>query len=179
MKIIRLSSCTDPCDGMMLIADSAWHPDRRPYFVPDFEAVCELRVAVRISRLGKAISPKFAHRYYDSVTVVWLTTPLDPALDTPAMAAADDTVVTGANIACDSLPLRMHIDAPAPMDVTVAPDSAEIDLMLSKLSRRITFKTGDLIILPEPLARFTPCAGKSCHVTAPGHEQPIIEFNIK
>ena len=52
-------------------ADSALLKPGRPFFVPehlgriDYEA----EIVVRICRLGKNISERFAHRYYDAVTV--------------------------------------------------------------------------------------------------------------
>ena len=51
--------------------DSAILKDGKPFFVPDFshEVHYETEVVVRICRLGKNIAPRFAHRYYDAVTV--------------------------------------------------------------------------------------------------------------
>lgn len=52
-------------------ADSALLKDRKPFFVPDWcERVdFEAELVVRICRLGKCIPERFAHRYYDAVTV--------------------------------------------------------------------------------------------------------------
>lgn len=51
--------------------DSAILKDGKPFFIPDFsnEVHYETEVVVRICRLGKNIAPRFAHRYYDAVTV--------------------------------------------------------------------------------------------------------------
>lgn len=51
--------------------DSSILVPRRPFFIPDFseDVHHELELVVRINRLGKHISPKFAHKYYDEVTV--------------------------------------------------------------------------------------------------------------
>ena len=51
--------------------DSAILKDGKPFFIPDFsnEIHYETEVVVRICRLGKNIAPRFAHRYYDAVTV--------------------------------------------------------------------------------------------------------------
>lgn len=40
-----------------------------PYFVPDFDFRFEARpaIAIRIGKLGKSISPRFAHRYVDGI----------------------------------------------------------------------------------------------------------------
>lgn len=51
--------------------DSALLKDNKPFFIPDFSENIhhELEIVVRINRLGKNISERFAHRYYDEVTV--------------------------------------------------------------------------------------------------------------
>ena len=51
--------------------DSALLKDSKPFFIPDFseQTDYETELVVRINRLGKNISERFAHRYYDAVTV--------------------------------------------------------------------------------------------------------------
>lgn len=52
-------------------ADSALLKNGKPFFIPDFMGRIdyEAELVVRICRLGKGIPEKFAHRYYDAVTV--------------------------------------------------------------------------------------------------------------
>ena len=52
-------------------SDSALLKNHKPFFLPDWtERVdYEAQLVVRISRLGKGIPERFAHRYYDAVTV--------------------------------------------------------------------------------------------------------------
>ena len=56
---------------IFLKPDSAILKDGKPFFLPDFteEVHYEAELVVRICRLGKNIAPRFAHRYYDAVTV--------------------------------------------------------------------------------------------------------------
>lgn len=51
--------------------DSALLKDGKPFFIPDFseQVDYETELVVRINRLGKNIAERFAHRYYDVVTV--------------------------------------------------------------------------------------------------------------
>ena len=51
--------------------DSAILQSNKPFFIPEFtqEVHHELEVVVKINRVGKHIQKKFAHKYYDSVTV--------------------------------------------------------------------------------------------------------------
>ena len=52
-------------------ADSALLKNGKPFFIPDFMGRIdyEAELVVRICRLGKGIPERFAHRYYDAVTV--------------------------------------------------------------------------------------------------------------
>ena len=56
---------------IFLKPDSALLKDGKPFFIPDFsqEVHYEAELVVRICRLGKNIAERFAHRYYDAVTV--------------------------------------------------------------------------------------------------------------
>lgn len=60
---------TDPV--LFLKPDSALLKDNKPFYIPDFsnEIHYEAEIVVRINRLGKNIAERFAHRYYDEVTV--------------------------------------------------------------------------------------------------------------
>lgn len=51
--------------------DSALVTRGRPFFIPDYTQECEYEaeLVVRICRMGRSISQRFAHRYYDAVTV--------------------------------------------------------------------------------------------------------------
>ena len=55
--------------------DSALLKDSKPFFIPDFsrQVDYETELVVRINRLGKNIAERFAHRYYDAVTVRHVT----------------------------------------------------------------------------------------------------------
>ncbi|NLO70668.1 MAG: fumarylacetoacetate hydrolase family protein [Porphyromonadaceae bacterium] len=50
-------------------ADTSALRDNKPFFLPGFsdEIHYETELLVKINRIGKNISPKFAHRYYDEI----------------------------------------------------------------------------------------------------------------
>ena len=52
-------------------ADSALLHNHKPFFIPDWSSRVdyEAELVVRICRLGKSIPERFAHRYYDALTV--------------------------------------------------------------------------------------------------------------
>ena len=56
---------------VFLKPDSAILKDNKPFFIPDFAKSFEYEgeLVFHINRLGKNISERFAHRYYDAVTV--------------------------------------------------------------------------------------------------------------
>jgi 2-keto-4-pentenoate hydratase/2-oxohepta-3-ene-1,7-dioic acid hydratase in catechol pathway len=49
--------------------DSAILPKKMPFFIPSFsdDVHYEVEVLVKINKVGKHISPKFAHKYYDEI----------------------------------------------------------------------------------------------------------------
>ena len=55
---------------IFLKPDSAILPKDHPFFIPEFsnDITLEVELAVRICRLGKYISARFAHKYYDAYT---------------------------------------------------------------------------------------------------------------
>lgn len=56
---------------IFLKADSSLLKERKPFFLPDHlgQIDYETEIVVRINRVGKTIAQKFAHRYYDALTV--------------------------------------------------------------------------------------------------------------
>lgn len=87
-----------------IIPDSAIGRDSQPWFLPDFGSNWHgyEAVAVRISRLGKGILPKFADRYVDAYTTLWVA----EADDCHGIDYMDGRVMTGKWLpieSCDSL----------------------------------------------------------------------------
>jgi 2-keto-4-pentenoate hydratase/2-oxohepta-3-ene-1,7-dioic acid hydratase in catechol pathway len=56
---------------IFLKPDSALLKKNKPFFIPDFSKNLqfEAEVVLRISKLGKGIESRYAHRYYDALTV--------------------------------------------------------------------------------------------------------------
>src|SRR5665648_350654 len=56
---------------IFLKPDSALLKKNKPFFLPDFsvDLQFEAEVVLRVSKLGKGISPRFAGRYYDALTI--------------------------------------------------------------------------------------------------------------
>lgn len=157
MKLLLLDSLY-PSVSVRLVADSAWRPDRRPLFVPEGAAgvSLELRTAVRISRLGKCLSPRWASRYYDA----WAQAAVRADLH-GEYVMADDAVVLG--------PWQ-------PLD-GAAIDTAALDATLAALSEGVTFKTGDVLLLPPDAPAMTYTAPHTVAIDREGHT--VLTFNIR
>lgn len=68
MKIIGFSQIGTEVQ-MVLKGDSSLLVNRKPFFIPDWSSDVRMTpcVVLRVSRLGKHVSDRFASRYYDAV----------------------------------------------------------------------------------------------------------------
>lgn len=148
---------------IFLKPDSALLKDGKPFFVPDWARRFdyEAELVVRICRLGKGIPVRFAHRYWDAVTVGIDFT----ARDTQEKARHEGmpwTICKGFDgsaaigffsplTSCPS-PLLFHLDKNG--ETVQRGDSSEmlfsVDEIISYLSRFFTLRTGDLIYTGTP-----------------------------
>lgn len=170
MKILRIDSAAPV--AATLIADSARRPDRRPFFLPEDGATerIALRTALRIDRLGKCISPQFASRYIGAATVVAL--PEGPAF-TPY---TDDALIQGRWVDLPAPGAILTVEGGAPQEWLI--DAAQAAQYVAELSRNATFKTGDIIILPDDIAVISPAPGLRVTAASGGDPQPILDFTI-
>lgn len=136
-----------------VIPDSAIGRDSQPWFLPDFGTDWRgyEAVAVRISRLGKGIAPKFADRYVDAITTLWVA----EADNVAAIDFMDGRVVTG-----KWLPLEP--------DANISQHLA----MIVEVSKYATLKNGDIIAIAIPNSENAINVGK--HIS-----NPYLNFNIK
>lgn len=170
MKILIIDSYDTPRRGLRLVADSAWRPDRRPLFVPEGadSLSAQIRPAVRVSRLGKNISPDFASRYYDAWTLVSVQD-----FGQAEALTADDSVVIGRWQPLDLLPCSgTCCGVPASLDIP----ASDLSGAIAELSRGMTFKTGDVLVLPVVLAAQEFHAPAAFEADIAG---PVLSFNIR
>lgn len=150
-------------------ADSSLLKDGKPFFVPDWaERVdYEAELVVRISRLGKGIPERFAHRYYDAVTVGvdftardWQEKARRNGLPWEISKGFDGSAVIGE---WQSLPLstdgekdiqnlnfRLDINGETVQEGCTADMFYRVDELIAYLSRFFTLKTGDLLFTGTP-----------------------------
>ncbi len=90
-----------------LMVDSSVVLPGRPLFLPPVaeQYDIELLPAVKISRLGKNIAPKFARRYYDTFSLLVRVVPHGVGLSTSLLVAFDSSVAEGIFIPFPSDPV--------------------------------------------------------------------------
>lgn len=115
---------------LRVLPDSALGRNRQPWFVPDFgdNWRASTAMAVRIGRLGKGVRLKFARRYFDAMTLLWV-----PETDGVECAVLD--CMDGAAVPGEWLPI--------PDDA----DLNEFERMLERVTRFCTVKTGDILCI--------------------------------
>ena len=148
-------------------ADSSLLKDRKPFFIPDELGTIEYEaeVVVRVCRLGKSISERFASRYYDAVTVGIDFTARDllkklsqQGLPWDMSKSFDGAAVIGEWVSKDKFldvqRLRFHLDVNGEtMQEGCTSDMIyKMDEIISYVSRFFTLKTGDLIYTGCPVS---------------------------
>jgi len=177
---------------VFLKPDSSILRNNKPFFLPDFsfDIHYEVEVVIKISKLGKGISAKFAPRYFDEVTL---------GIDITARDLQSRQAKAG-------MPWEISkcFDGAAPLGrffpVSGIKDMADIDLRLEindkvvqkgntsdmifdfneiveYVSKFFTLKTGDLIFTGTP-----PGVGqlnKNDNLVAYLNDEPLLDFLIK
>ena len=151
-------------------ADSALLKNGKPFFVPDFMGRIdyEAELVVRICRLGKGIPERFAHRYYDAVTVGVDFTAREVQkkakdLGRPWTIAKgfDGSAVIGDWVDLDNnekqrrdvQDLHFHLDINGKTVQTGFSGDMlyKVDELIAYISRFFTLKTGDLLYTGTPV----------------------------
>ena len=173
-------------------ADSALLKDHKPFFIPDFMGRIdyEAELVIRICRLGKNIPQRFAHRYYDAVTVgIDFTArdvqqqlrekglPWDLSKSFDGAAAIGEWV--GKDKFLDVQALRFHLDinGQTVQEGCTADMVFGIDEIVAYISQYFTLKTGDVIFTGTP-AGVGPVHIDD-HLEGYVEERKVLEFNCK
>ena len=150
-------------------ADSSLLKDRKPFFIPDELGTIEYEaeIVVRVCRLGKSISERFASRYYDAVTVGIDFTARDllrklsqQGLPWDMSKSFDGAAVLGEWVSKDKFldiqRLRFHLDVNGETKQEGCTNDMiyKVDEIISYISRFFTLKTGDLIYTGCPTSGF-------------------------
>ena len=145
--------------------DSAVLKNGKPFFIPDFssEIHYETEVVVKMNRLGKNIEERFAHRYYDEITIGIDFTARDlqqslrqKGLPWEICKGFDGAATIGDFISLNeaetiqSLDFRLDIDGKTVQKGDTSEMLFSVDRIIEYISRFVTLKTGDLIFTGTP-----------------------------
>ena len=173
-------------------ADSALLTRGKPFFVPDDMGRIdyEAEVVVRICRLGKNIPTRFAHRYYDAVTVGIDFTARDlqrRASDAgqpwtickgfDGSAAIGEWVEKEKFIDIQRLQFHLDINGRTVQEGRTSDMLYTVDEIISYISRFFTLKTGDLLYTGTPVGVGPVNIGD--HLEGWLEERKVLELNCR
>ena len=140
--------------------DSALLKDSKPFFIPDFcqQVDYETELVVRINRLGKNISERFAHRYYDAVTVgIDFTArdlqrkPWELCKGFDNSAAIGDWVPVEKFADIQHINFHLDIDGKTVQQGNTQDMLFKVDQIIAYVSQFCTLKIGDMLFTGTPV----------------------------
>ncbi|NDV66781.1 fumarylacetoacetate hydrolase family protein [Bacteroides sp. 224] len=181
---------TDPV--IFMKPDSAILKDGKPFFIPDFskEIHYETELVVRINRLGKNIAPRFAHRYYDAVTVGIDFTARDlqrkfreSGNPWELCKGFDNSAAIGTFVPVERYPdlqqihFHLDIDGNKVQRGNTADMLFRIDDIIAYVSQFVTLKIGDLLFTGTPVGVGPVSIGQ--HLEGYLEEEKVLDFYIR
>ncbi len=177
---------------VFLKPDSSLLKNNKPFFLPDFSDNIqhEVEVVIKISKLGKGISAKFAPRYYDEVTLGIDITARDlqgrlkkAGMPWEISKGFDGSAPIGTFIPVSSVKDINNLDFRLEINNMVVQASNTSDMIFSfnqiieYASKFFTLKTGDLIFsgTPSGVGKLM----KNDHLVAYLGDKPLLDFLIK
>ncbi|MDD4516175.1 fumarylacetoacetate hydrolase family protein [Massilibacteroides sp.] len=146
-------------------SDASLLKDGKPFFIPDFssEIHYETEVVIKINRLGKNIAERFAHRYYDEITVGIDFTARDlqtklrsQGLPWEISKAFDNSAAIGEFVSLaevgdiKQIPFHLSINEKIVQEGNTTNMLFSVDRIIAYVSRFFTLKIGDLIYTGTP-----------------------------
>lgn len=173
-------------------ADLALLKDSKPFFLPDElgRIDYETELVVRICRLGKSIPQRFAHRYYDAVTVgIDFTArdlqnrlraegkPWDLCKGFDGSAAIGEWVSIEKFRDIQAIHFRLDINGNTVQEGCSSDMLFKVDEIIAYISQWFTLKTGDILYTGTP-AGVGPVHIDD-HLTGWLEDRKVLEFNVK
>ena len=173
-------------------SDSSLLKDGKPFFIPDFssEIHYETEIVVKIDRLGKNIAERFAHRYYNEVTVGIDFTARDLQRELRAKGlpweiskAFDNSAVIGDFVSVNkfkdiqNLKFHLNIDGNTVQQGNTADMLFKVDEIIAYVSRFFTLKIGDLLFTGTPVGVGPVSVGQ--HLQGYLEEEKLLDFYVR
>ena len=173
-------------------ADSALLKDRKPFFIPDHlgQIDYEAELVVRICKLGKTVPERFAHRYYDAVTVGidFTARELQKKLREAGQPwdlckGFDDAAALGEWVSKEkfrdvqAMHFHLDINGQTVQEGRTSDMIFSIDHIVSYISQFFTLKTGDIIYTGTPVG--VGPVHIDDHLEGWVEDRKVLEFNCK
>lgn len=177
---------------VFLKPDSSIIKNNKPFFLPDFskEIHYEAEVVIKISKLGKGISAKFAHRYFDEVTVGIDITARDlqnrfskEGLPWELSKCFDGAAPLGKFVPVSTIEdmqdihFRLEINNKKVQESNTSDMIFSINDIIAFVSKFFTLKTGDLIFTGTPSG--VGALHRNDNLVAYLNDKPLLDFMIK
>ena len=171
--------------------DSAIIKNGKHFYVPDFlgQIDYEAEIVVRINKLGKSIPARFAHRYYDAITVGIDFTARD--LQRRLIAAGEPWDMSkgfdGSAVLGEFRPVEQYDINNVDFSLTINDEVVQsanssqmlfpVDEVIAYVSRFCTLKTGDLIFTGTPAGTGPVQIGT--HLKGYIGEDKVLDFHVR
>jgi len=147
-------------------ADTAALRDNKPFFLPDFskEIHYETELIIKFNRIGRNISPRFAHRYYDEIGlgVDFTARDLQKRLKQEGKPweiskAFDNSAVIGSFIPKEVIADIQNIDFHLDLNGNIVQQGNSKDMifpvseLIAYISKFFTIKIGDILYTGTPV----------------------------
>ena len=189
----REASSADEAPVLFLKPDSAiLSDDKRRFFIPDFSKNVhyEAEIVVKIDKMGKNIAERFAHRYYNEITIGLDLTARDLQTQLKAKGLPweiskgfDNSAVLGNFVAKDSFSKEMtnlNFELKKNDELVQSGNTSQmihsIDQIIAYASQFFTLKTGDLIFTGTPSGVGPVAIGDKLQGTIEGVD--LLELNV-
>ena len=163
IKELQNEKPTDPV--VFIKSDNAILLKKQPFFIPDFsnDVHYEVEVLVKINKLGKHIDKKFAHKYYDQLSVgIDFTArdlqsqlkekglPWEKAKSFDGAAVIGEWVDKSVFSDVNSLDFRLEKNSSVVQTANTNLMLWKIDELIEYVSKYFTLKIGDIIFTGTP-----------------------------
>jgi len=189
----RALSSKDDDPVLFMKPDTALlNADKHEFYIPDFSSDIhyETELVVRIDKMGKNIAERFAHRYYNEITlgIDFTARDIQAGLKTKSLPweiskAFDNSAAIGTFVAKDkfgkemnNLSFQLQIDDNIVQLGNTSEMIHPVDKIIAYASRFFTLKTGDLIFTGTPAGVGKVNIGN--HLSGALEDEELLSLNI-
>lgn len=171
--------------------ETALLKDNSPFYLPDFSSQIEyeVEIVVRISKMGKNIASKFAHRYYDAIAlgIDFTARDLQNQLKTAGSpwdickgfdnSAPISKFIPAQNLNLSDLSFSLSLNGNNVQQGNTSNMIWNIDEIISFVSRYFILKTGDLIFTGTPHGVGKISVGD--HIEGFIGDEKMLDFDVR